>query len=124
MLTASVLLNRRDTMASQQGPAELEINERVRADDKFREALLRDPEGTLKREYGVRVPEGMKIKVHEETDQLIHLVVPGRPQRGEGPRKGGDTVITPMRRPEQTSCCTCGAWTAQTMNSFQKGCGC
>lgn len=112
-------------MAQRQAPAELEISTRVLTDDQFRQALLSDPAATLEREYGVKVPEGVKIQVHEETDQVIHLIVPGRPHRMEGQLGKGGGTVSPQMAPEgRTNCCTCGSSSAQTLSSYQKGCGC
>ena len=48
----------------------------------FKSKLLRDPVGTLKQE-GVEMPAGVQIKVLEDTDALVHLVVPKRPEGEE-----------------------------------------
>jgi Nitrile hydratase, alpha chain len=98
---------------------------RIRAlrDDEFRQALIRDPEETLAREFGVRVPEGVRIQVHEETDDLVHLIVPAPPSKLE---KLSDRELEMMPQDPQakTGCCTCGSSTEQTFSSLQKGCGC
>lgn len=94
------------------------------ADEAFREAMLREPAATLEQEYGIQIPEGVTIKVHEETAQVIHIVVPGR---AEGPGELPDDEISEMRpqgNPDKTNCCTCGSTSAQTMTSWQRGCGC
>jgi Nitrile hydratase, alpha chain len=110
-------------MAQRHPPGNLELSSRVLTDDDFRTALLKDPAATLEREYGVKVPKGVKLRVLEETDEEIHLIIPGRPNRTESAPGRGPTAIT-EKRPESTTCCTCGAWTAQTLKSFQKDCGC
>ena len=112
-------------MAVEHEDAELSIRARVVRDDKFREALLRDPVVTLEREYGVKVPEGLTIQVHEETDDVIHLVVPGRLRDFASlPDDVLDDTIMEMMRDKRTSCCTCGSSTSQSMESVQTGCGC
>lgn len=104
---------------------EREIYARSVRDDEFRQALLADPVATLEREYGVGVPSGVTVEVHEETDEVIHLVLPGRgPRPGQvGDDEYEDTVLMGMRS-DKTGCCTCGSSTSQSFTSIQRGCGC
>jgi hypothetical protein len=44
-------------------------------DDAYRQRLLDDPAGTLKQE-GLTVPDGVKVVVHQNTTQEVHLVLP------------------------------------------------
>ena len=92
-------------------------------DDKFRSALLDNPEETLRREFESVSPEGVRVEVHEETPEVIHLVVPGRIRRPH-PRRGALMTSSSMMRVDRTGCCTCGASTSQTFSSLQSGCGC
>ena len=104
---------------------ELEIGIRAMRDDEFREALLKEPERTLESQYGVTLPEGVRVHVHVETDDEIHLVVPGRPKWADKvPDNELDDVIQERMRAEQTECCSCGTSSAQSFMSFQRGCGC
>ncbi|NCC36244.1 MAG: NHLP leader peptide family natural product precursor, partial [Chloroflexia bacterium] len=48
------------------------------ADDAFKQRLLADPVGTLTAE-GMAVPEGVTVRVVENTAQDITLVIPPRP---------------------------------------------
>ncbi|MEY4757910.1 MAG: hypothetical protein RJA34_2808 [Pseudomonadota bacterium] len=48
------------------------------ADAAFKQRLLADPAGTLKAE-AIAIPEGLKIKVVENTAQEFTLVIPARP---------------------------------------------
>jgi hypothetical protein len=49
----------------------------------FREALLRDPRGTLEREYDQQIPEQLQIRVIENTADSVHIVLPAAlPQDG------------------------------------------
>jgi hypothetical protein len=48
------------------------------ADDAFKQHLLDDPAGTLKAE-GISVPEGVTIRVVENTAQKLTLVIPPIP---------------------------------------------
>ena len=44
-------------------------------DDAYRQRLLDDPAATLKQE-GLTVPDGVKVVVHQNTRQEVHLVLP------------------------------------------------
>lgn len=48
---------------------------RACTDKAFREELLRDAAGVLRRS-GIQVPEGIVVKVLENTDERIHVVLP------------------------------------------------
>ena len=41
----------------------------------FRRRLLTDPETVLK-EIGIQLPQGVKVTFVENTDQLVHIVIP------------------------------------------------
>ena len=45
-------------------------------DDAFRARLLDDPKGAVHDELGVELPAGFTVKVHEETADTTHLVLP------------------------------------------------
>ena len=48
---------------------------RTLKDRKFKARLLADPAATLK-EAGVAVPDGVAVKVHENSEREVHLVLP------------------------------------------------
>jgi hypothetical protein len=48
------------------------------ADESFKQKVLSDPATTLKAE-GVELPAGLLLKVHENTDKVLHLVIPAQP---------------------------------------------
>jgi Nitrile hydratase, alpha chain len=48
------------------------------ADEGFKQKVLADPAATLKAE-GVELPVGVSFKVHENTDKVVHLVIPAKP---------------------------------------------
>ena len=48
----------------------------------FKSKLKDDPHGALA-EHGVEVPEGQTIKVVENTDDTVHLVLPAAPPNSE-----------------------------------------
>ena len=52
------------------------------ADDAFKRGLLADPMTTLQTE-GVDVPEGLEVRVVENTDKIFHLVLSPKPASDE-----------------------------------------
>lgn len=63
---------------------EAKIVARAWKDEKFREALLADPRGTMAAELeaihsGAKLPENLKITVVEESADHLYLVIPNRP---------------------------------------------
>jgi hypothetical protein len=45
------------------------------SDAEFKKRLLSDPNAVLK-ENGIEIPQGVQFKVMEDTNQLVHLVLP------------------------------------------------
>ena len=45
-------------------------------DEAFREKLLSDPRTSIEAEFGITIPQGMTVQVHENTGQQVHLVLP------------------------------------------------
>lgn len=52
------------------------IATRIESDPAFRAELLSDPYSALASLTGARIPEGVRITVHEEAPTDIHLVIP------------------------------------------------
>ena len=52
------------------------ISGRAAQDESFRKALLADASGTVESEIGVKMPSGLKLVVHEESNEELHLVLP------------------------------------------------
>ncbi len=48
------------------------------ADDGFKQRLLKDPAAVLKEE-GVHIPQGLDLRVVENTDSVFYLVLPKPP---------------------------------------------
>jgi hypothetical protein len=55
---------------------------RVWADPAFKARLLADPTAVLK-EQGVEVPPGVEVRIAEDTDQVVNLVLPQKPAEAE-----------------------------------------
>jgi hypothetical protein len=63
---------------------EARLIEQASKDETFRRALVADPRGTLERELGVKVPEGFRLTVLEETPTRRYLVLPPAATGREG----------------------------------------
>jgi hypothetical protein len=48
------------------------------ADEAFKQKVLADPAGTLKAE-GLELPADLSYVAHENTEKIIHLVIPAKP---------------------------------------------
>ena len=48
-------------------------------DDDFRERLIADPRAAVEAETGLRLPDGYRIHVHEESATDAHMVLPPNP---------------------------------------------
>jgi Nitrile hydratase, alpha chain len=53
-------------------------------DEEFRRRLLDDPKAAVEQELGGRLPEGVEVRVVEESPQTIYLVLPSASALGEG----------------------------------------
>ena len=45
-------------------------------DDSFRAQLVSDPHAVIRDEFGIEVPDSMKIQVHESDMDTVHLSLP------------------------------------------------
>ena len=52
------------------------ISGKAQADAAFRESLLADPLGTVSTEVGMTLPNSLRLNIHEETNDELHLVLP------------------------------------------------
>ena len=53
-----------------------EIVKKAAKDEAFRARLLKDPAATIQKEFGVQVPSGVTVRVHENSATVINLVLP------------------------------------------------
>jgi len=49
----------------------------------FRRKLVSSPKEAMEEEFGLVFPSDVTVHVHEETDRIIHLVLPDRPETGQ-----------------------------------------
>jgi hypothetical protein len=66
--------------------AEMErrLIDRSLKEESFRQRLLDGPFGAIEQELGATVPEGLEVRVVEETQDSIYLVLPSASVVGEG----------------------------------------
>ncbi len=69
---------------------------RAGEDGDFRERLLAKPKETIEKEFGVALPEGHEIHVHEETHAETHVVLPPRNKLSEAERKEAKAGATSL----------------------------
>lgn len=60
------------------GPKLGQVIAKTWSDEQFKQQLLADPNGVLSA-AGVEIPNGVTVKVVEETDQQTYLVLPTKP---------------------------------------------
>jgi hypothetical protein len=76
------------TEASGGGVSRAEVErtlvQRSLQDEEFRQRLLDDPKGTVEQELGTQLPEGVEVRVVQESQQSIYLVLPRASAVGEG----------------------------------------
>ncbi len=49
---------------------------RVVKDGDFKKALIANPREVLSKEYGIKLPEGVTLRVVEDTPEVKHVVLP------------------------------------------------
>ena len=52
------------------------ISGKAGEDAAFRDALLKDPAAVVEAEIGIKLPAGLSLKIHQETNDELHLVLP------------------------------------------------
>ena len=53
------------------------------SDESFKEMLFSDPKAVLESQ-GVTVPQGLEIKVVEQTKDCVYVIIPFKPEDAEG----------------------------------------
>lgn len=76
------LLNRPGSVAAEKprrGDFEAEFIAKAWRDPKYKEALLNDPRAVFEDELGIEVPRDLNIRVLEEDENTLYLVLPRNP---------------------------------------------
>ena len=63
---------------------ERRLIERSLGDETFRQRLLDDPKAAVEQELGSGLPEGIEVRVLEESSDTIYLVLPSASAGGQG----------------------------------------
>jgi Nitrile hydratase, alpha chain len=68
------------------GRAQMErrLIEKSSEDEAFRRRLMEDPKAAVEQELGTRLPEGVEVRVVEESADAIYLVLPSASPIGGG----------------------------------------
>jgi hypothetical protein len=53
-------------------------------DDRYKQSLVRDPRATLADRFGLRLPDGVEVRVHDSTSDVRWMVLPRRPEGTDG----------------------------------------
>ncbi len=65
-----------------------DIVKKAEEDAEFKKKLLKDPKAAIEEASGKKLPKELKVHVHEQTEDSVHLVLP----HGKG-KKAGPTAI-------------------------------
>lgn len=60
------------------GQIRIHILERAAEDEEFRARLIEDPPGTIEKELGSGIPDGLKIKVLQDSPDTTSIVLPSQ----------------------------------------------
>ena len=113
------------------------LRKRADQDAEFRARLIAKPRDTVEREFGVTLPEGHEIHVHEETYAETHVVLPPRSKLTEAEReeaRAGATSLEFLKKtmydpappirapvPERTTALAAGALLGATRDAIGRG---
>jgi nitrile hydratase subunit alpha len=53
-------------------------------DDGYKQSIVRDPRATLADRFGLRLPEGVEVRVYDSTSDVRWMVLPRRPEGTDG----------------------------------------
>jgi hypothetical protein len=68
-----------ETQAATRRDLETALIEKCWKDPEFKKAVVSDPKGMLERHTGQKLPPQMKIIIHEEDANTLHLSIPPAP---------------------------------------------
>lgn len=56
-----------------------QIIQKAWRDEKFKEALLKDPKTMIQEEFHISIPDNIKLGIVEETEEQLTIVIPAKP---------------------------------------------
>jgi hypothetical protein len=96
---------------TRQGHAQRQLQDllnRATTDMDFRTRLLADPKGTVAAEVGAQIPENINVRVLEDSQDTVHLVLP--PPRANRPLTDAEL--------ESVAGGECAQWGGNSWSSF------
>lgn len=83
-------------------------------DEAFRQGLLEDPRSAVEQELGTRLPEGVEVRVVEETADTIYLVLPSASPLGDsGELSEQELEVVAGGSSSQSGMCSICGWVSQ-----------
>lgn len=52
--------------------------------DGYKQAIVKDPRGTLERDFKLQIPKGIEVRVYDSTSDIRYMVIPRRPKGTDG----------------------------------------
>ena len=52
--------------------------------DNYKQAIVKDPRGTLERDFKLHIPKGIEVRVYDSTSDIRYMVLPKRPEGADG----------------------------------------
>jgi hypothetical protein len=91
-------ISSKENFLEQRARVELALRTRALRDQAFRQALQENPKPVLEREYpdwfvGGKIPESLTIKVIQEDEQTLHLVLPTQEREALAPIEEDDLAV-------------------------------
>ncbi len=93
-ITGEVKMTTADEFRSQ-------ILDKASEDDDFRTQLLGNPTAAISAELDIAMPNGLTVEVHEDTQSVVHLVLPPKVQLDAGELEQATGGVTPADPNEQ-----------------------
>ena len=63
--------------------AQSKLIEKAMQDPAFRAKLVADPKAVIEKELGRKLPDGVSVRVLEDSASAVHLVLPPAPAKGQ-----------------------------------------
>ena len=61
----------------------MQLIDKAAGDEDLRSRMLSDPRNTIERELNLENPESLKVRIHEDSEETAHLMLPPNTQLSE-----------------------------------------